>query len=75
MGENYFSGDPNWISDSVVDIGISVAIYALGSIPYVGWALAIGATILTEVFDDKIEAFKDWFATEWNDLLNTPQTT
>ena len=68
VGENYFSGDPNWVSDSVVDVGITIGIYALGSIPYVGWALAIGATILTKVFDDEIEEFKDWFAKKWNDF-------
>lgn len=68
VGENYASGDPNWVSDSVVDAGMSVGIYALGCIPYVGWALAIGATILTGVFDDEIEEFKDWFADGWNDF-------
>jgi RHS repeat-associated protein len=67
-GENYVSGDPNWVSDSVVDAVVSVGIYALGCIPYVGWALAIGATILTEVFDDEIEELKDLFAEEWNDF-------
>ena len=68
IGENYASGDPNWISDSVVDVGISIGIYGLGAIPGVGWTLAIGAVILTEVFDDKIEEFKDWFANEWNEF-------
>ena len=68
VGENYVSGDPNWVSDSLIDVGTSVGIYALGCIPYVGWALAIGATILTEVFDDEIEEFKDWFAEGWNDF-------
>ena len=68
IGANYDSGDPNWISDSVVDVGISIGIYGLGAIPGVGWALAVGAVILTEVFDNKIEEFKDWFANEWNEF-------
>ena len=68
VGENYVSGGPNWVSDSVVDVGMSVGIYALGCIPYVGWALAIGATFLTEVFDDEIEEFKYWFAEGWNNF-------
>ena len=68
VGENYLSGDPNWVSDTVVDVGLSVGIYALGCIPYVGWALAIGGTITTEVLDEEIEDFKDWFANEWNDF-------
>ena len=68
VGENYFSGDPNWVSDSIVDAGISVGIYALGCIPYVGWALALGATAATAIFDDEIEEFKDWFAEGWNNF-------
>ena len=38
----------------------------MGCVPYVGCVLAIGATILTEMFDDEIEKFKDWFADRWN---------
>lgn len=68
LGENLLSGDKNWLSDTVIDSGISVGIYAIGCIPYVGWALAIGATILTEVFDDGIEDFKDSFADGWNEF-------
>ena len=65
ISKNYFSGDQNWISDSFIDVGISVGIYALGCIPYVGWAFAITAIILNDVFYEEIEEFKDWFATEW----------
>ena len=37
-------------------------------IPFVGWALAIGATALVEFFDEEIEEFKDWFAEGWNEF-------
>ncbi len=33
-----------------------------------GWALAIGASILIKVFDDEIEEFKDWFADGWKEF-------
>jgi len=67
-GENFFSGDENWVSDSIVDVGVSVGVYALGCIPYVGWALALGATALTTIFEDEIEEIKNWFADGWNEF-------
>ena len=68
VAENIINDSRNWVSDTIVDVGISVGIYALGSIPFVGWALAIGATALVEIFDEEIEEFKDWFAEGWNEF-------
>lgn len=68
--ENVVTKNPNGVTDSIVDIGISSAIYALSFVPYAGWALAIVATIFTEVYDDEIEVFKDSFADGWNNFWN-----
>ena len=65
IGKNYSSGDQNWISDSIVDVGISAGIYALSCVPNVGWVFNIAAIVLNDVFNDEIEGFKDWFADEW----------
>ena len=51
--ESWVTGKEAWFT--AFDVGISIGIYGLGAIPGVGWTLAIGAVILTEVFDDKIE--------------------
>jgi RHS repeat-associated protein len=69
IGENYASGDPNWVSDSIFDVSLDVGIYALGCIPGVGWILAIGATVVTEIFAEEIEKAKDWFAEQWNEFM------
>ena len=62
IGENIHSGSKSWVTDSIVDIGMSIGIYALGLVPYVGWLLAIGAVVLTGLFEDKIEHLKKWVA-------------
>jgi len=60
--ENVVTKNPDGVTDSIVDIGISSAIYALSLIPYVGWALAISAGIATIILEDEIEEIKDDFA-------------
>ncbi len=69
VAENIAEGNDDWISDSLIDVGISIAIYALGAIPVIGWALAISTTVLTYCFEEEIEEFKDWFAEKWNKFL------
>ena len=66
--ENIVSGSDNWITDTAIDAGISIAIYAIGAIPVVGWAASIGASILVSIFDNEIELFKDWIAEQVDSL-------
>lgn len=68
--ENILSGNKDWFTDSIIDAGISIGIYALGCIPYVGWAIAIVATIATICFDDEIEEFKDFIADKWTQFTD-----
>ena len=68
LAENIASGSDDWISDTIIDAGISIAIYAIGAFPLFGWAAAIAATVVTYYFDEEIEEFKDWFAESWDDF-------
>ena len=53
LGENILSGDESWLTDSLIDIGISVGLYFLPG----GFLVSLGASILLSVFDDEIEEF------------------
>lgn len=62
LGENILSGDESWLTDSLIDIGISVGLYFLPG----GFLVSLGASILLSIFDDEIEEFKDDFHDGWN---------
>jgi len=71
--DNYTSGRKSWISDSMVDVLISVGIYALGAIPFVGWAIAIAAAITVNYYSNNttvIRDIKDWVSDVSDEVVN-----
>ena len=65
LGENILSGEDSWLSDTVVDAGLSLAIYGLSFLPG-GFFISLAATAVTFIFEEQIEQFKDAFYLEWN---------
>ena len=65
LGENILSGEDSWLSDTVVDASLSLAIYGLSFLPG-GFFISLAATAVTFIFEEQIEQFKDAFYLEWN---------
>jgi hypothetical protein len=67
FGENLLSGEESWFSDTIVDAGIASAVYGLSLLPG-GFFISLAATAALYIYDDEIEAFKDWFYDGWSDF-------
>ena len=67
LGENIFSGEESWFTDTIVDASVSFAIYGLSLLPG-GFFIALAATIATSIWEDEIEEFKDDFFEGWNNF-------
>lgn len=67
LGENIFSGEESWFTDTIVDASVSFAIYGLSLLPG-GFFIALTATIATSIWEDEIEEFKDDFFEGWNNF-------
>ena len=69
VGENILGGEESWVSDTLVDVGISLAIYGLSFLPG-GVIISLAATAITFIWEDQIEEFKDAFYKEWDSFWN-----
>lgn len=67
LGENILSGEESWFTDTLVDAGVSLAIYGLSLLPG-GFFLALAATVVTSILEYEIEEFKDDFYEEWSNF-------
>ena len=69
LGENILSGEESWFTDTLVDVGVNLAIYGLSLLPG-GFFIALAATVATTIWEDKIEKFKDDVYERWSDFWN-----
>lgn len=69
LGENILSGEESWFTDTLVDVGVNLAIYGLSLLPG-GFFIALAATVATTIWEDKIEKFKDDVNERWSDFWN-----
>ena len=69
LGENILSGEESWFTDTLIDAGVSLAIYGLSFLPG-GFLISLAATVVTTIWDDEIERFKDNLYKGWKNFWN-----
>lgn len=69
LNGNIISIDNVTENDTLIDTGISLAIYDLSILPG-GFFISLAATVATTIWDDKIEKLKDDFYDVWNNFWN-----
>ena len=67
LGENIAYGEESWFTNTLVDAGISLAIYGLSLLPG-GFFITLATTVATSILEDEIKKFKDDFYDVWSNF-------